>query len=188
MVLFWAELWGDRPFELLASCALDGRLFIQQGLSQQHARKMSDKDEYLTPTEQHGSRDNKNEKDNAIDMMQWQVQNPYRQPKGQTRREGARHHHDHTVKDGQRLSGGGEEAYADQCYREDSQGNNKCARLDETIASQQNHISRSLVKVLRAFDKSAYWYFAAAAVVHVPWVVSLFFFHDRITYIPTSTY
>lgn len=47
---------------------------------------------------------------------------------------------------------------------------------------QASLVSMKIVDNLRSYDILKYWYFFAAMCVNIPWIVSLFLFHDKLTY------
>lgn len=53
-------------------------------------------------------------------------------------------------------------------------------------SAEKDLLKGEIAKTIRSYDGQMYYYFFFSLVVHVPWLVSLFFFRDNLTYIPNN--
>lgn len=60
--------------------------------------------------------------------------------------------------------------------------------MHDNRSRTDRYIAFKFGETIRSYDRTMYYYFFLALCVNVPWIVSLFFFRDRITYRPHNGY
>lgn len=139
VAIFWRELRGNHPFELLASCSIDGNVLIDTEVA-------------VAETTPSGSVKGIDDSESpatggAVEMMQWQYRNPSIKTKN-----------------------------------EKTVSNSDCGGISCKPKDLQAVLSVSLANTIWRYDASMYWYFLLSICVNISWILSLFFFRDKLTY------
>jgi hypothetical protein len=161
VVFVWRDIWSG-TLEVLASYAPDGRMLVStRDMTAFMAARMGggrgDGDR--------GDKPGGRTRESNIEMMNWKYDNPYAKEK---RGEGNNY------------------SLGISCAKEELERNSDGDRRPVDTDIIEAYVGQKLFESVRAFDMSMYYYFLLACLVNIPWIVSLFFFKDRLTYQPDN--
>ena len=155
----WRDLRENCPYEVLASCSRNGDILLNLAdLSAVAREKIGVSDDNVCAGKGVMSPP-KGISTGNIELMKWKFENPYRFE----RKEKSAFSADSNM----------------PIEEENSEQPIECFA--------QEYVCRQINESLAKYDRSAIYYFVFAALVNIPWLLSLLFFRDKLTYDASSS-